>query len=196
MSATAVIRRKLRPLVQILRSSDERRDAFWELRRRVGSEPSLPEPRIRNVLVVCLGNICRSPFAERLLATECPRLLVHSGGFEARDGAPAESDAIRVAAEFGVDLSDHAAHRITIADLEWADLVVGMTGRHHYTVRDRWAAHTPKVRLLGDFLEAPPHAIADPWGCPEAEFRNVYSQIRLAIERLSARLTANSMSPP
>lgn len=184
------IRRRLRPLVQILRSSDERRDLLWELRRRSRGEPPLPEGPIGNVLVICLGNICRSPFAGRLLAAGSPSLQVRSGGFEAREGDPAEPDAIRVASEFGVDLSDHAAHRITLDDLEWAHLVVGMTGRHHGMLRDRWDEHSSKIRMLGDFLEARPHSIPDPWGCPQAEFRSVYHQIRLATTRLSARLAS------
>ena len=195
MSATAGIRRRLRPLIEILRSSDARRDLRWELRRRVRGEPSLPEGPIRNVLVICLGNICRSPFAERLLAAVCPDLHVRSAGFEARDGDPAEPDAIRVASEFGVDLSDHAAHRITLADLAWADLIVGMTGRHCGMLQDRWPEHAPKHRLLGDFLAASPHAIADPWGCAAAEFRLVYRQIQLATTRLSACLATERLEP-
>ncbi len=195
MSATAGIRRRLRPLIEILRSSDARRDLRWELGRRSRGEPSLPEGPIRNVLVICLGNICRSPFAEHLLAAACPDVQVRSAGFEARDGDPAEPDAIRVASEFGVDLSDHAAHRITLADLAWADLIVGMTGRHSGMLQDRWPEHAPKLRLLGDFLAAPPHAIADPWGCPAAEFRLVYRQIRLATTRLSACLATERVEP-
>lgn len=191
MSAINRIRARLRPLAEILRYSDARRDFLWELRRRREGEPSLPEGPVRNVLVVCLGNICRSPFAEHLLAAKCPQLIVRSGGFQARDGDPAEPDAIRVAVEFGADLSAHRARRITREHVEWADLIVGMTGRHHKMVRDRWPEHAPKVRMLGDFLDTPPHAIADPWGCPEAEFRSVYRQIRVATTRLSACLAAH-----
>ncbi len=188
MSATDRLRRQLRPWVHALRSREERHDLFWELRRRSRREPALPESAIRNVLVICLGNICRSPFGERLLASRCPDLVVRSSGFEAREGNPAEPEAIRVAGEFGIDLSDHAAHRMTTAEVDWADLILGMTGRHHAMLRERWPAATPKLRLLGDYLDGPPHAIADPWGRPAADFRTVYAQIERASARLSNRL--------
>ena len=45
-----------------------------------------------------------------------------------------------------------------------------------------------KCRLLGHFLEAPPYAIADPWGCDDAVFDATFERIRTALERLSARL--------
>jgi protein-tyrosine phosphatase len=194
MSATASLRRRLAPIARLVRSADERRDQWWELRRRLSGVPSLPETEVRNVLVVCFGNICRSPFAERLLARARPQLVVRSAGFEARNGDPAEPNAIVVAAEFGVDLSDHAAHRIAEVDVAWADLIVGMTGRHHAMLRDRWPAHASKTRLLGDFLEAPPHRLIDPWGCPPEAFRAVYARIVDATGRLSSCLP--SPGPP
>lgn len=188
MSPLASIRRRLSPVARLLRSADERRDLWWELRRRSAGVPALPAPAVRNVLVVCFGNICRSPFAERLIARDCPQLVVRSGGFEAREGDPAEADAIRMAVEFGIDLSDHAAHRLSADDAAWADLIVGMTGRHHGMLRDRWPAHAAKVRLLGDFLPTPPFGIVDPWGCPPEVFRAVYTRIVQATGPLVERL--------
>ena len=70
-----------------------------------------------------------------------------------------------------------------------------MTGRHCGMLQDRWPEHAPKHRLLGDFLAASPHAIADPWGCPAAEFRLVYRQIQLATTRLSACLATERLEP-
>lgn len=196
MSAVRAIRRRLSPVARLLRSGDERRDLWWELRRRSGGVPALPTPAVRKVLVVCLGNICRSPFAERLIARDCPGLVVRSGGFEAREGDPAEADAIRMATEFGIDLSDHAAHRLTAEDAEWADVIVGMTGRHHGMLRDRWPTQAAKMRLLGDYLPAPPFAIVDPWGCPPETFRAVYTRIVQAADPLSALLGAADRSKP
>lgn len=164
--------------------------------RRTRGEPELPSPPVRHVLVVCLGNICRSPFAERLLARERPGLVVRSAGFEARDGDPAERNAIEVAREFGIDLRDHAARRLSERDLVWADLVIGMTGRHQGMLRDRWPAYAGKLRLLGDFLEAPPHGLEDPWGETPEVFRAVYGRIEAAAARLAHRLPARSDGSP
>lgn len=191
MSATDRLRDWLRPWVRAVRSREERQDLIWELGRRRRSEPPLPESPIRNVLVICLGNICRSPFAEHFLASRCPALVVRSCGFEAKDGDPAEPTGIQVAVEYGIDLSGHAARPMTSTDVDWADLILGMTGRHHRMLSARWPAATAKFRLLGDFLEVPPYAIADPWGRPAAEFRTVYTQIERASTRLALRLSRN-----
>lgn len=192
MSLVRSIRRPLGTALRYLRSAEERQDLWWELGRRRAGEPALPGPRIERVLVVCYGNICRSPFAERLLARDGSGLEVRSAGFEAGDGAPAEPEAIRVAAEFGIDLSDHAARRMRREDVEWADLILGMTGRHHAMLRARWPERADRLRLLGDFLPQAPYALADPWGCPPEVFRAVYARIERATAGLVGRIAGQA----
>lgn len=190
MSLVRSIRRPVGTALRLLRSADERRDLYFELRRRAGGEPDLPAQPIRRVLVVCYGNICRSPFAERLLARACPELEVRSAGFAAGGGDPAEPLAIEVAREFGIDLRDHVATRLDRPGVDWPDLVLGMTGRHRGMVLDRWPDRVERVRLLGDYLEAPPFGLEDPWGHPADVFRSVYQRIALATDRLCDRLVA------
>jgi protein-tyrosine phosphatase len=181
---------RLRPWVGALRSRDERLDLLWELRRRARGAPGLPERPIDRLLVICLGNICRSPFGERYLANACPRLSVRSAGFGAADGDPAPNEAVCVAREFDIDLTRHAARRMTRDDAEWADLIVAMSGRHYAMMAERWPEHLGKIRMLGDFLDTAPHVIPDPWGQPAAAFRTVYAQIVRAGERLAIDLEA------
>lgn len=176
------------PYLRAIRSAPERQDLLWEIRRRSRGEPALPFGPIQRVLVFCHGNICRSPLAAHLLATGCPELEVRSGGLEAREGDPAQPGAIRVGAEFGADLERHAAHRLTAVDVAWADLIVGMTGRHSASIRACCPAQCGKVRLLGDFLPGPPFALEDPWGQPDDCFRSVFTRIALANRRLVERL--------
>ena len=52
-----------------------------------------------NILVVCVGNICRSPTAERLLQRYHPELKVESAGLGALVGKGADPTAISIAAE-------------------------------------------------------------------------------------------------
>jgi protein-tyrosine-phosphatase len=85
------------------------------------------------ILVVCTGNICRSPMAEGFLqAALADRLgaatpLVTSAGTAGWDGSGATNESIRSARELGVDIGEHLARALTGGMLDEADLVVCMT---------------------------------------------------------------------
>jgi len=185
----------LRVLARALRSSAERNDLIWELRRRRRGEPPLPDGPIRNVIVICHGNICRSPFGEHHLASLCPQLEVRSAGLEAGEYNPAQPGALRIAPEFNLDLTQHASHRLNAEDVAWADLIVGMTGRHQAAVLHRFPTGRAKMRLLGDYLPDTPHAIEDPWGYHDDFFRSVFERIALADQRI-AQLVNLKMDQP
>jgi len=95
------------------------------------------------ILVVCSGNICRSPIAEGLLRRALERRLdraappVGSAGTIAVDGAPAMPESIEAARERGADIRAHAARHLTPALIEDADLIVGMAAEHREAVGRR-----------------------------------------------------------
>jgi len=117
-----------------------------------------------------------------------PHLEVRSSGLAATAGDAAQPGALRVAREFGVDLSDHSARRFDTEAMEWADVILAMQGRHPASIRRTWPRSTSKVRLLGDFLYTKPYAIEDPWGHEDAVFRSVFTRIVQANERISQLL--------
>jgi protein-tyrosine phosphatase len=87
---------------------------------------------VLRVLLVCTGNICRSPIAHGLLAERSRRLLgggieVRSVGTWARGGFPATPEAVIAAGDLGVDLSAHRSSRFAAELADWADLIVTMT---------------------------------------------------------------------
>ena len=133
--------------------------------------------RMAQVLVVCTGNICRSPMAEGFLR-ELLRLrsnaagdetdqdpghdepiTVSSAGTMGWDGSPATPEANEAAAEREADISGHRARRLMAHHVEQADLVLGMTAEHRDTAIQlvpTAAARTFTLKELVRLLEGLP----------------------------------------
>jgi protein-tyrosine phosphatase len=117
----------------------------------------------RRVLVVCAGNICRSPTAEavlRLLGADHPavNLEVRSRGTQNWNvGKRAHPAMTRIAAKRGYDLSGHTAAQVTTDDLAWADDVLVMDDENYEQLVGRHPDLVRHVRLLD------PSGIPDPW---------------------------------
>lgn len=95
----------------------------------------MPVTQPLRVLVVCTGNICRSPLAERLLRARLgDRVVVTSAGTHGLDAAPMEPNAADELTRWGGDPDGFASHRIVPADVEDADLVLTMTTGHRAAV--------------------------------------------------------------
>jgi protein-tyrosine phosphatase len=100
-----------------------------------------------SILVVCTGNICRSPIAEGLLRDALRARFgrgaptVSSAGTAGWEGSEAQPGSIEAAAERGVDIQWHRARMLTGAQVEGADLVLGMAAEH----RDAVAAKVPRA---------------------------------------------------
>lgn len=127
-----------------------------------------------SILLVCTGNICRSPTAEGVLRAILERRFgsrapsVASAGTIARESAPVLEETRRAAAELGVDVAGHRARRLRPDDLEAADLVIGMAKEHRDAVvllSRSTSARAFTLKELVGLLERLPHAtgrVADP----------------------------------
>jgi glycine hydroxymethyltransferase len=92
------------------------------------------------ILLVCTGNICRSPMATGLLASHLRDrgvrgVTVESCGVSAWDGSPATPEAVAVMEEQDVDISTHVARKLNRPLIESADLIVGLSSEHRDAVK-------------------------------------------------------------
>ncbi|MEA5456997.1 low molecular weight phosphatase family protein [Sinomonas sp. JGH33] len=123
-----------------------------------------------NVLVVCSGNLCRSPIAEQLLRarTAGHPVIVSSAGTVADDGAPMPEEAAMVSRRYGGEPSGHRSQLLTESHLRSADLVLTATRAHRGSVVQMLPRMSRKAftisefaRLLGAVPEAERATLAD-----------------------------------
>ena len=106
--------------------------------------------RFDSILVVCVGNICRSPTAERLLKQALPHKTISSAGISALAGHAADDTATAVADQNGVSLEGHVARQLTREMCQQHDLILVMEQKHMEAV----SRIAPEVRgkLIPNFL--------------------------------------------
>jgi len=140
----------------------------------------------QNILVVCIGNICRSPMAEALLRARAPAgVTVHSAGIGALSGSAADPIACALMVERGIDISAHRGRQIDADMIRNADLILVMEHGHQKHLQAIAPASHGKVQLLGRWTE---HEIADPYRQPRARFETVLSLIEQGVESWAAKL--------
>ncbi|PKH01842.1 protein tyrosine phosphatase [Psychromonas sp. MB-3u-54] len=132
------------------------------------------------ILVVCVGNICRSPIGERLLQKHLPQLKVNSAGIKALVGRPADPNSISVAAEENIDLSLHIAQQLTAELIAEHDLILVMERGHINAVTKLAPAARGKTMLFGQ------------WN-GQQEISDPYRQSREAFEFVTAIMSESAL---
>jgi len=151
--------------------------------------PSLHEPLL---LVMCTGNVCRSPMAEGLfthyLAKRGLQAQVISRGLAAPTGRVPHQYAIEVARRHGVPLaSDKRAAAVNGADVTQAALVFVMDIGQRQEVQRRYTAASGKTFLLGHWQN---REIRDPINEPIETFEAVWQQCDAGVQAWVERLCA------
>ncbi|VEJ21918.1 arsenate reductase/protein-tyrosine-phosphatase family protein [Neisseria animaloris] len=141
----------------------------------------------QKILIVCIGNICRSPTAERLLQQKMPLLNISSAGLRAVTGKDAELQAIRTALKHGVIVAGHTARQLTPEMCKEADLILVMEPIHIEMVADILPEARRKTMLFAQWL--PKKSIPDPFQQPDEVFEAVYRQLADAAEQWAMKLT-------
>ena len=146
------------------------------------------------ILVVCTGNISRSPYAEAQLRSSLAQhglsdILVASAGFIGPD-RPAEPRGLALAGQRGVDLSAHRSRLLRDEDGSEFDLFLVMTRRHRQQLIRHFGIAPERISLLGDFDSSggPEREIADPFGKGAEVLEKSFGQIERSVQELSKAL--------
>lgn len=140
-----------------------------------------------SILVVCVGNICRSPTGERLLKQALPEKKIVSAGLGALVGKPADAMATEVANQHNLSLEGHQAQQLTSALCRQFDLILVMEKEHI----DGVCRIAPEVRgktmLFGRWSEQ--QEIADPYRKSREAFEFVYLQLEQSAQKWAQALS-------
>jgi protein-tyrosine-phosphatase len=139
----------------------------------------------RQVLIVCHGNIIRSAFAARLMQQmfgPIGRVRFASAGVEATPGRPPHPIALRIAARHRVDLSRHAASRVSAENVRASDVVFAVDVPQFVALRRRFPEAKDKIFLLTSLAPRTPLEIADPIFGDDHAFEACFAHITQALD--------------
>lgn len=139
-----------------------------------------------SVLVVCTGNVCRSPIGERLLRRQLPGKFIASAGIAAMADFPADPQALSVAQEYGLSLEGHFARQLTPRLIRDYDLILVMERRHIEAISDTAPEARGRTLLFSQWVDK--RDIPDPYRRDREAFHYVYRLLDSAGERWSNKL--------
>lgn len=140
---------------------------------------------MNNILVVCEGNICRSPMAEGLIAASLPTAHVGSAGLGALSGMPADETAVRLMRERGIDISAHRAVQLTRDACKRAELILVMSTEQRKSIEESHPFARGRVYRVGEFKK---RDVPDPYRQPEHVFRDVLQMIDEGVREWLLRI--------
>jgi protein-tyrosine phosphatase len=163
------------------------------MRRRKALENLRERTRPAAVLVVCHGNICRSPLAAAVLGRGLAALGidVQSAGFIGFNRPP-PAEAIAAAVRHKVDLTQHRSRLLTTSVVRAADLIVVMDATQRRLLCERFGRAPRDVVVLGDFDPEPVESrtIRDPVNEGLEVFSEVYERIARCAHHFATALPA------
>jgi len=145
------------------------------------------------ILMVCLGNICRSPLAEGILQSKVSAdVKVDSAGTAAYHiGELPDSRSIAVAKKYGIDLTNQRARKFTVNDFDTFDLIYAMDERNYQDILTlaRNTEDKLKVKLILNEVDLNSNkSVPDPYYGGSNGFENVYQLLDEACQIIANKI--------
>lgn len=138
-----------------------------------------------NILVVCVGNICRSPMAEALLKHRFPNKTIDSAGVGALVGHPADTASLEIMSKQHMDINNHVAKQMDEGLAKKADIIFTMSDGQTKWIEERWPFCRGKTFKLGHWMDKD---IADPYKHDISAFETAYQDIVDGLEQWADKL--------
>jgi protein-tyrosine-phosphatase len=174
----------------ILVAARDRWDAHTHPSRRAAAQARLRDRPPTSIVFVCLGNVCRSPYAARVAEKVAgDRLAFDSAGFIGPGRQPPDA-ALRVALERGTDHADHRSKLLTPELADEAGVLIVFDRYNIARMRSAFPHQMDRVFWLGDFdpVWAGKRAIIDPWGKEDTDFHVTFERIERCVAEMIATL--------
>lgn len=145
------------------------------------------------ILMVCLGNICRSPLAEGILKSKLPKnkFIVDSAGTAAYHiGSKPDPRSIAVAKKYGIDITNLRGRQFTKQDFTDFELIYAMDTSNfsHIVKMARNEDDIAKVKLILNEISQEDASVPDPYYGGDQGFENVYQMLDAACEKIAQKL--------
>ncbi|MEA5206378.1 arsenate reductase/protein-tyrosine-phosphatase family protein [Enterobacter mori] len=139
-----------------------------------------------SILVICTGNICRSPLGERLLRQCISDMKIDSAGTHGLVGCPADTRAEKIALSHGLSLNGHVSRKIDLEMVGRYDLILAMGPKHINHVTTLAPEARGKTLLFGQWIGE--QEIPDPFARNLQTFEHVYHLLSQASQEWAKRL--------
>ncbi|KFZ29200.1 hypothetical protein IDAT_05885 [Pseudidiomarina atlantica] len=147
------------------------------------------------ILVVCLGNICRSPTAKFLLQHALPAKQIDSAGITAMlhsegKGWDMDAKARQIAKQNGHEFGSHEAQQLTRELVNQHDLILVMEQEHRQYIGKRYPEAMAKTMLLGHWLAPAKQGkeIPDPYRRSDEVYQHVFELIEKSCNEWKSKL--------
>ncbi|WP_233860961.1 low molecular weight protein-tyrosine-phosphatase [Tenacibaculum piscium] len=156
---------------------------------------SIKKKQKYKILMVCLGNICRSPLAQGILASKLNEsFTVDSAGTSAHHvGETPDKRSVEVAQKYGIDITKQRSRQFKKSDFNEFDVIYAMDLQNYKNIiaMATTSVEIEKVTMILNETAAENNEVPDPYYGGNQGFENVYKMLDKACEIIASKLENN-----